>query len=57
MVSTESFGELRLFSNPDGTLFNTFYRSNDDPFEGVIKTPWEMEMEITDTPVARFEYR
>ncbi|MGM1295967.1 hypothetical protein ACS0TU_06735, partial [Enterobacter hormaechei] len=28
MVSAESFGELRLFRYPDGTLFNTFYRSN-----------------------------
>ncbi|MDU7758322.1 MAG: hypothetical protein E7J89_02605 [Enterobacter asburiae] len=57
MVSTESFGELRLFRYPDGTLFNTFYRSSDDPLEGVMKTLWEMEMEITDTPVARFEHR
>lgn len=57
MVSAESFGELRLFRYPDGTLFNTFYRSSDDPLEGVMKTLWEMEMEITDTPVARFEHR
>ncbi|AXU98063.1 hypothetical protein CI789_22955 (plasmid) [Erwinia persicina] len=57
MVSAEYFGELRLFRYPDGTLFNTFYRSNDDPLEGVMKTLWEMEMEITDTPVARFEHR
>ncbi|MCM7129700.1 hypothetical protein M8Q34_23580, partial [Enterobacter hormaechei] len=57
MVSAESFGELRLFRYPDGTLFNTFYRSNGDPLEGVMKTLWEMEMEITDTPVVRFEHR
>lgn len=57
MVSAESFGELRLFRYPDGTLFNTFYRSSDDPLEGVMKTLWEIEMEITDTPVARFEHR
>ncbi|EPS4380859.1 hypothetical protein [Enterobacter hormaechei] len=57
MVSTESFGELRLFRYPDGTLFNTFYRSNGDPLEGVMKTLWEMEMEITDAPVVRFEHR
>ncbi len=48
MVSAESFGELRLFRYPDGTLFNTFYRSSDDPLEGVMKTLWEIEMEITD---------
>ncbi|PWK94625.1 hypothetical protein C7431_110121 [Pantoea allii] len=57
MVSAESFGELKLFRYPDGTLFNTFYRSSDDPLEGVLKTLWEMEMEITDTPVARFVHR
>jgi hypothetical protein len=56
MVSAESFGELR-FRYPDGTLFNTFYRNNGDPLEGVMKTLWEMEMEITDTPVVRFEHR
>lgn len=56
MVSAESFGELRLFRYPDGTLFNTFYRSSDDPLKGVMKTLWEMEMEITDTLVARFEH-
>ena len=57
MVSAESFGELKLFRYPDGTLFNTFYFSNGDPLEGVMKTLWEMEMEITDTPVVRFEHR
>ncbi len=56
MVSAESFGELRLFRYPDGTLFNTFYRSSDDPLEGVMKTLWEMEMEITGPLVARFEH-
>lgn len=56
MVSPESFGELRLFRYPDGTLFNTFYRSSDDPLKGVMKTLWEMEMEITGTLVARFEH-
>jgi hypothetical protein len=40
MVSAESFGELRLFN---GTLF-TFYRSSDNPLEGVMTTLWEMEM-------------
>jgi len=39
------------------TFLNTFYRSNGDPLEGVMKTLWEMEMEITDTPVVRFEHR
>ncbi|MFW5404862.1 hypothetical protein [Pectobacterium carotovorum] len=57
MVSTESFGELRLFSYPNGTLFNTFYRSSDDPLEGMMKTLWEMEMQITGPLVARFEHR
>lgn len=56
MVSAESFGELRLFRYPDGTLFNTFYRSSDNPLEGVMKTLWEMEMEITGPLVARFEH-
>lgn len=56
MVSPESFGELRLFRYPDETLFNTFYRSSDDPLKGVVKTLWEMEMEITAPPVARFEH-
>jgi hypothetical protein len=56
MVSAESLGELRLFRYPDGTLFNTFYRSSDDPLEGVMKTLWEMEMEITGPLVARFEH-
>jgi hypothetical protein len=41
--------------SPDGTLF-TFYRSSDNPLEGVI-TLWEMEMEITGPLVARFEHR
>ncbi|MFX3211280.1 hypothetical protein V6141_25580, partial [Klebsiella pneumoniae] len=57
MVSAESFGELRLFRYPDGTLFNTFYRSSDNPLEGVMTTLWEMEMEITGPLVARFEHR
>lgn len=56
MVSAESFDELRLFRYPDGTLFNTFYRSSDDPLEGVIKTLWELEMQITGPLVARFEH-
>lgn len=56
MISPESFGELSLFRYPDGTLFNTFYRSSDDPLEGMIKTLWEMEMEITGPLVARFEH-
>ncbi|WP_336957532.1 hypothetical protein [Serratia sp. KG1D] len=57
MVSAESFGELRLFRYPDGTLFNTFYSSSDNPLEGVMTTLWEMEMEITGPLVARFEHR
>jgi hypothetical protein len=57
MISPESFGELRLFRYPDGTLFNTFYRSSDDPLEGMLKTLWEMEMKITGPLVARFEHR
>ena len=56
MVSAESFDELSLFRYPDGTLFNTFYRSSDDPLEGVIKTLWELEMQITGPLVARFEH-
>ncbi|MBK0127490.1 hypothetical protein IAE30_27500 [Pantoea sp. S61] len=56
MVRAESFGELRLFKYPDGTLFNTFYRSSADPLEGVMKTLWEMEMDITGPLVARFEH-
>lgn len=56
MVNTESFDELRLFRYPDGTLFNTFYRSSNDPLEGVMKTLWEMEMRITGPVEARFEY-
>ncbi|ELY4070210.1 hypothetical protein SMY38_003978 [Cronobacter sakazakii] len=56
MVNSESFGELRLFRYPDGTLFNTFYRSSDDPLKGVMKTLWDMEMEITGPLVARFDH-
>lgn len=56
MVNAESFGELRLFRYPDGTPFNTFYRSSDEPLEGVVKTLWEMEMQITGPLVARFEH-
>lgn len=56
MVSSESFGELRLFRYPDGTLFNTFYHSSGDPLEGVMKTLWEIEMEITGPLVARFKH-
>ena len=56
LISSESFGELKLFRYPDGTLFNTFYRSSDDPLEGVMKTLWEMDMQVTGPLVARFEH-
>ncbi|OAT17461.1 hypothetical protein M977_04123 [Buttiauxella gaviniae ATCC 51604] len=56
LVSDESFGELKLFRYPDGTLFNTFYRSSEDPLEGVMKTLWELDMQVTGSLVARFEH-
>ncbi|WP_393970420.1 hypothetical protein [Kluyvera intermedia] len=56
LVSAESFGELSFFSYPDGTLFNTFYRSSDDPLEGMMNTLWEIDMQITGPLVTRFEY-
>lgn len=56
MVSKKSFGELRLFRYPDGTLFNTFYCSSEDPIEGVMNTLWEVDMEVKGPLVARFEH-
>lgn len=56
LASGDSFGELRLFRYPDGTLFNTFYRSSEDPLKGVMKTLWEMDMKVTGSLVARFEH-
>lgn len=56
MISDESFGELQLFRYPDGTLFNTFYHGSENPLEGVMKTLWEMDMQVAGPLVARFEH-
>jgi len=56
LVRNASFGELKIFQYPDGTLFNTFYRSSVDPLEGVIRTLWEIDMQVTSPLVARFEH-
>lgn len=56
LVRNTSFGELKIFQYPDGTLFNTFYRSSVDPLEGVIRTLWEIDMQVTSPLVARFEH-
>lgn len=55
LINTDTFGEMKLFRYPDGTLFNTFYCEGENPLEGVQKTLWEMDMRISGPVLARFE--
>ena len=56
LVNRETFGELKLFRYPDGTLFNTFYRSSADPLEGELRTVWEFDMQVKGPLAGRFDH-
>ncbi|MFJ5455185.1 hypothetical protein ACIPT4_19320 [Pectobacterium jejuense] len=58
LVENSSFGSLRMFRYPDGSLFTIFWQSRDEnPLEGTLTTLWDPEMDITGSVMAKFFHR